>query len=742
VRFDQPKLRGKEKSRPLRKVSHISTMRSILLILCLFIKRISGAYVSIDLGNGTFKAALVQSGKSPVMLINPQSKRTTPSAMMIRQPPKLIGSPALTMGIKYPYELIEFAHSLAGHSCLDETIIWPSDLHPYTIECDKQSDRWKVIVRDKKINLWPEEIIAHFINYVKNLAVEKIEEQSSSPRVASAAIKKLEFVLTLPVGASYREHIALQSAAEIAGVNLNDRVHSQLAASAAYHSSDITLDSGEALRKIVLDVGALNAQACLVKYEMPEHTGVVSRGLRTYVEECHRVGEGAGGLRADWKLTIHVLENYEKKFGKIKGQKRDKAIRRIMASVNKSKHVLSANKTDRLKIENLDGEGNHVDMTITREELEAMLTEDGLYEKLIGLLKRFDCDDCEPLKNRISSIELIGNGWRIPSIQEALSAKFGDIPFQTTINPDESTALGSLYLAAHDSKYKSPKIYVEDNSNKNDIMKLSRWNISNAKNSLDNIQGEDDRREQLEKDRNDFEQFLYKNIELLGNETKLEPVLTAELEEIAAIEIKNEEIKASKKEGSGWFSGIFGGSKSTDEPDDNEEKAIVKDTSKNEEEDDQEDGSGANDEEDLEDNSENNDSLMELSYGKPISERIPEAHKVIEEAKAWLESDTDGMFDKYKGISYKDDIKQLLQPLYEKLKQRKEAEAALRKARLEEKKAAKAAEKAAEEKDQKGDAKEEIENTTKEETNKQDSGTEEVEDKSNSKNLENAAEDL
>jgi len=701
-------------------------MRAVILpILCLLFKRILGTYVSIDLGNGSFKSALVQSGKTAVMLINPQSSRSTPSAMMVRSPPKLIGSPAQTMGIKYPYELIEFAHSLSGHTCVDEEVLWPTDLHPYSIECDKQANRWKVIVRDKKMNLWPEEIVAHYILYVKNLAIEKIQEQSSSPKVATAAIKKLEFILTLPVGAFYREHLALEAAADIAGVTLHDRIHSQLAASAAYHSTDITVEEGESLRKIILDVGALNAQACLVKYEMPEQSGVASRRLRTYVEECHRVEEGAGGLRADWKLTTHVLESYENKYGKIKGQKRDKAIRRIMSAVNKSKHVLSANKTARVFIENLDGDGNPVDLTITREELEAMLTKDGLYDNIVGLLKRFECDDCDSLEKRVVAIELIGNGWRIPSIQEALTANFSGIPLQMTINPDESTALGSLYLAAADAKYKSPKIFVEDSSDKNGTMKLARWSIKVATNSLESIKIEDERREQLEKDRNDFEQFLYKNIELLGNETRLEPILTTEVEELAAIVVQNEEIKA--KEGSGWFSGIFGGNKkeskeeTEEETEEGQEKTIVKEETKDASDGDSPTDDKAPDVRELEDNG----LIAGLSYGKPISERIPEATKVIYEAKKWLESDSDGMFDKYKGISYKDNIKSLLQPLYEKLKERKEADAAIRKARLEEKKAAKAAEKAAdkdEQKDSTDNVSEEIATKESEGEKNQDSG--------------------
>eukprot|EP00915_Cephaloidophora_sp_WS-2016_P001258 GHVH01001791.1.p1 GENE.GHVH01001791.1~~GHVH01001791.1.p1 ORF type:complete len:684 (+),score=130.75 GHVH01001791.1:64-2052(+) len=639
----------------------------------LILSYVYGAYVGLDLGNGSFKASLVQSGKKPAMLINPQSSRTTPSALMLHRSPRLIGSTAIASGAKLPNELITLAHSLAGSPCTDKEVPWNRDMISYDVVCDEDLDRFRIYVRDGQLKLWPEDIISHYLDYVKQMAITHIRENSNTESVANASIRKLEFNIVLPVGATYRQQVAYENAAKIAGVKLSERFDSQVAAAAVYHSSDINLGESDSLSKIIMDVGAYNASACRVTYFQPKGLS----NTRTTVHECYNA-PGVGGLIGDWAIAKWAIVEFEKAYGELpEGLRRQKAMNRLVTEANKKKHVLSANRSAKLSVENLDGSGNHLDLSITRDQFDNILDDEGFYSRLVDLLKRFE--SVAPLHTIVESVEWIGNGWRIPSVQERLQTTFSEVKFKTTINADEAPALGGLFLVARDAKYKSPKVNLVDHSNENLTMSMTASELKSSVDSLEQLKREDEYREQLEKARNDFEDYLNKVQTLLSNDEKINHILEDErIEQEKEMEKKKEmdEKKEANEGKPGWLSSMLSGNTGAApveivddaEVESTNEEVLVDDDGDDEE-----------------------TSLEETSPVKSIAECIPNAKTLLSQAHDWVEKTRDENFDKTKSVRMWEEIKTMIEPLTSKMKEQKAKREAEKKIRLEEKKEAKKA---------------------------------------------------
>jgi molecular chaperone DnaK (HSP70) len=241
-------------------------------------------------------------------------------------------------------------------------------------------------------------------------------------------------------------------------------------------------------RVVVVDVGARNAHASLIKISYP-YLGKAKGGYRTRVEVLDAEWEddgGVGGRALDGVVAALALANDEnggdaEKTKKIK-KLTPKQHARLMRAAKKAKETLSANRDAVVSIVDFHdaaksggGGGASLDLraVITRDAFEAAAGDiiERAAAPLRRLLTRARADDAKKKKNKnknaaaarvVDAVEIVGGAARTPAIQAALNAvatEFGvgvvrgggGDALGRHLNMEEATAMGAAAVALNAS---------------------------------------------------------------------------------------------------------------------------------------------------------------------------------------------------------------------------------------------------------------------------------------------------
>src|SRR6202795_4914911 len=195
----------------------------------------SSKIIGIDLGT-TNSAVAVMEGGQPVVIVNQEGARTTPSVVAIaKDGERLVGQVAKRQAVTNPENTVFSIKRFMGRK-FDEVSSEASRV-PYKVVRAQNGDAW-VEARDKKYS--PPEISAMILQKLKQAAEDYL------------GTKVTDAVITVPAYFNDAQRQATKDAGAIAGLNVLRLIHEPTAAALAYGLNEESMKEKNIL---VFDLG-------------------------------------------------------------------------------------------------------------------------------------------------------------------------------------------------------------------------------------------------------------------------------------------------------------------------------------------------------------------------------------------------------------------------------------------------------------------------------------------------------
>lgn len=345
-----------------------------------------GKVIGIDLGT-TNSCVAVMEGDQPVVVVNAEGNRTTPSVVAYsKRGERLVG---------------ETAKRQAAVNA-EETIL--------SIKRDMGSDK------RHKLNgksYTAQEISAMILQKLRKDAEEYIGESLH------------EAVITVPAYFNDAQRQATKDAGRIAGLEVKRIINEPTAAALAYG-----LDHGQPQKILVYDLGGGTFDVSIIE---------IGDGL---IEVLATAGDNhLGGDDFDQKLCDYMLTEFQKT-ERINLRKDVTAMQRVKEEAERVKKELSFAQSVQVNLPFIivDSTGpKHMEMNITRETFDR-LTYD-LVERTAGPV-RMAMQDAGITSSDLQKVLLVGGSTRIPAVQNKVRQLTGKEPSKN-MNPDECVAMGA-----------------------------------------------------------------------------------------------------------------------------------------------------------------------------------------------------------------------------------------------------------------------------------------------------------
>ena len=345
-----------------------------------------GKIIGIDLGT-TNSCVAVMEGGQPVVIVNSDGMRTTPSVVgFAKNGERLIGEAAKRQAITNPTNTIS---SIKRH----------------------MGENYRVNIEGKSYS--PQEISAMILQKLKADAESYLGEPVT------------EAVITVPAYFNDSQRQATKDAGKIAGLDVKRIINEPTAAALAYG-----LDNEQDQKIMVYDLGGGTFDVSVI--EIGDGViEVLSTNGNTHL----------GGDDFDQRVINYLLAEFKKAEGM--DLSTDKmAMQRLKEAAEKAKKELSTVASTNINLPfitmNQDGP-KHLDVTLTRAKFDELTSD--LVDATMGPVKTA-LNDAGIKANELDKILLVGGSTRIPAVQEAVKKITGKDPFKG-INPDECVAIGA-----------------------------------------------------------------------------------------------------------------------------------------------------------------------------------------------------------------------------------------------------------------------------------------------------------
>lgn len=364
--------------------------------------------VGIDLGTGNSCIAVMEGGK-PVVIINSEGNRTTPSVVGFSKDERKVGSSAKRQSVTNPKNTVYSIKRLMGE---------PYDLvkeekSRVTYDIEKNKNGYPIVKIDGK-EYTPQEISAMVLQNLKKSAEDYLGEEVT------------DAVITVPAYFSDSQREATKEAGIIAGFNVRRIINEPTAAALAYGMDKI----GENKKIAVFDIGQGTYDISILEIGDGVFEVLSTNG------DTH-----LGGDDFDQKIIDWLCEDFKKDTG-VDLKKDPMALQRIKESAEKAKIELSNQNSTEINlpyITAIDGQPQHLVKTLTKAKFESLISD--LIEKTVAPCKKA-LSDKNLSPSDIDEVILVGGSTRIPKIQEEVKKLFGKEP-NKGVNPDEAVALGA-----------------------------------------------------------------------------------------------------------------------------------------------------------------------------------------------------------------------------------------------------------------------------------------------------------
>ena len=345
-----------------------------------------GKIIGIDLGT-TNSCVAVMEGGQPVVIVNSDGARTTPSVVgFAKNGERLIGETAKRQAITNPDNTIS---SIKRH----------------------MGENYKVNIEGKAYS--PQEISAMVLQKLKADAESYLGETVS------------EAVITVPAYFNDAQRQATKDAGRIAGLEVKRIINEPTSAALAYG-----LDNESEQKIMVYDLGGGTFDVSII-----EIGGGVIEVLST------NGNTHLGGDDFDQRVIDYLVAEFKKAEG-MDLSKDKMAMQRLKEAAEKAKKELSSVTTTNINLPfitmNQDGP-KHLDVTLSRAKFDELTAD--LVDGTMGPVRQA-LSDAGLSASEIDKVLLVGGSTRIPAVQDAVKKYTGKEPFKG-INPDECVAVGA-----------------------------------------------------------------------------------------------------------------------------------------------------------------------------------------------------------------------------------------------------------------------------------------------------------
>ncbi|KAK7305101.1 hypothetical protein VNO77_43001 [Canavalia gladiata] len=375
--------------------------------------------VGFDIGNENCVIAVVRQRGIDVLL-NDESKRETPAVVCFGEKQRFLGSAGAASAMMHLKSTISQIKRLIGRKFADPDM--EKELKMLPVKTSEGSDGG-ILIHLKYLGethvFTPVQMMSMLLAHLKILTEKDLETPVS------------DCVIGIPSYFTDLQRLAYLDAAKIAGLKPLRLIHDCTATALSYGIYKTDFRSAGPVYVAFIDIGHCDTQVSIASFQSGQMK-ILS----------HAFDSSLGGRDFDEVLFSHFAAKFKEEYF-IDVYSNAKACIRLRAACEKLKKVLSANLEAPLNIECLMDEKD-VKGFITREEFEKLAS--GLMER-ISIPCKSALIDADLTAEKISSIELVGSGSRIPAIRTLLTSIFKREPSRQ-LNASECVARGCALQCA------------------------------------------------------------------------------------------------------------------------------------------------------------------------------------------------------------------------------------------------------------------------------------------------------
>lgn len=425
-----------------------------LLFLALSIPVVNCSLLGIDYGAEWVKVSSVRPGAALDIMLNSESKRKTPSVVVIRDDTIHLGSSTSVQGTKFPQDTFRFAKNLIGKKFTDPIV--EQYINSYHVQLVSDDARGGLVAfngTDGKI--WSiEEIIAIQLKHIR----QEAEIYAYGDPVGGA-------VVTVPPYFGLIEREVILSACKLADIPVLSLVSDGAAVSLNYANTHKSFPEPEL--HIFYDTGSTGTTVSLIRFNNGDSEKAPNNPLHLNVNiDVLGVAFNPkfGGHNFDLAVRDLLIETIKTSKGESVVQQiksNPRAMAKLLKESVRVKQILSANSECHSSIEGLLPEIDYdFKGKINRKDLESQIIE-GLEDTVKEPIEKVLKDAGKKLED-VKSVVLVGGHLRVPIVLQTITELVGAERIAKNINADEAAALGAGLYAASLRGYRVGNIKLRD----------------------------------------------------------------------------------------------------------------------------------------------------------------------------------------------------------------------------------------------------------------------------------------
>lgn len=345
--------------------------------------------IGIDLGSTLSEVAIIENGKS-VVVVNEEGSRTTPSVIMIKNGERKVGAAANRQKVVNPKETVVLIKRFMGGT-YDEI---KEHIKHVQYDVVNRNGVPRVSIEGREYS--PEELSSMILQKMK-----KIAEDYTGETITDA-------VITVPAFFNDAQRQATKQAGELAGLNVLRIIAEPTAALLA---SNIDMKKGG--KYMVVDFGGSTLDNSVADIS----DGVVE--ILSSYGDVYLGGSDLDKTVAQWLVDVCKEQNG------VDITNDSQAMSRVIEAAEKAKIELSSSPSAEINIPYIGVKDNtpfHLTATLTKAKFEQMIAP--YVDKVINCgkeaLKKANINASD-----LDGILLVGGSCRIPYVQERLTSEFG-----------------------------------------------------------------------------------------------------------------------------------------------------------------------------------------------------------------------------------------------------------------------------------------------------------------------------
>lgn len=345
--------------------------------------------IGIDLGSTLSEVAIIENGKS-VVVVNEEGSRTTPSVIMIKNGERKVGAAANRQKVVNPKETVVLIKRFMGGT-YDEI---KEHIKHVQYDVVNRNGVPRVSIEGREYS--PEELSSMILQKMK-----KIAEDYTGETITDA-------VITVPAFFNDAQRQATKQAGELAGLNVLRIIAEPTAALLA---SNIDMKKGG--KYMVVDYGGSTLDNSVADIS----DGVVE--ILSSYGDVYLGGSDLDKIVAQWLVDVCKEQNA------VDITNDSQAMSRVIEAAEKAKIELSSSPSAEINIPYIGVKDNtpfHLTATLTKAKFEQMIAP--YVDKVINCgkeaLKKANINASD-----LDGILLVGGSCRIPYVQERLTSEFG-----------------------------------------------------------------------------------------------------------------------------------------------------------------------------------------------------------------------------------------------------------------------------------------------------------------------------